>query len=149
MRKTQKIAFVGGTVGVLMAGGVAFAAWTSSGSDTGNVTAGHQVNLSVDAGDVSGLYPTLGVDVPVKVTNNNPYPVTLSTIHYTDAGSSTSAAGCALSNVVVDDPDPAGEILAAHTQGAVHMAHVTMIAGADTSCQDAVFTLNFTATAAN
>lgn len=149
MRKTQKIAIVGGTVGVLMAGGVAFAAWTSTGSDTGNVTAGQQVNLSVDAGDVDSLYPTLTVDVPVKVTNNNPYPVTLSTIHYTAAGSSTSDAGCTLSNVTVVDPDPAGETLAAHTQGAAHNAQVTMVASAANACQNAVFTLNFTATAAN
>ncbi|HET6166626.1 MAG TPA: hypothetical protein VFE07_07335 [Marmoricola sp.] len=77
MRKTQKFAIVGGTVGVLMAGGIAFAAWTSTGTGTGTVTAGHQQDLVVTAGSASELYPTGFRTVDVQVKNVNPYPVSI------------------------------------------------------------------------
>lgn len=148
MRKTQKTAIVGGTVAVLFAGGVAFAAWTSTGNGSGAANAGHQVDLTV-TGDtaVDNLYPTLTVQVPVKIKNNNPYPVELDSITYKAAGSSTDTTGCTVANVNVVDLTAIGERIPANTQGVAHDMAVTMIANAASECQDAEFTLNFDASA--
>jgi hypothetical protein len=149
MRKTQKIAIVGGTVGVLMAGGIAYAAWTSEGNGSGTATAGHEVDLTVAGGDAVGsLYPTLSLTVPVTVKNNNTYPVHLTDITYNATGSSSDAgAGCTASNIEVSDPFSGDEVLAAGATSASHDATVTMIADAASDCQDATFTINFDASA--
>src|SRR4051812_6085784 len=64
----------------LMAGAVAFAAWTSSGTGTGTATARNAQALTVNVTNVSGLYPTGSMNVPFTVTNPNPYAVTLNKV---------------------------------------------------------------------
>jgi hypothetical protein len=150
MRKTQKIAIVGGTVGVLMAGGIAFAAWTSTGSDTGTVTAGHQVNLFVDADEAAtDLQPTLTKQVSINVRNDNQYPVELDSIVFQPGSSSVSGGlgpACSLSDVIVHPISTAADRLAPNGD-VTYQADVEMIANANSDCQDAVFNLNFKATA--
>lgn len=149
MRKSQKTAIIGGTVAVLFAGGIAYAAWTSTGNGSGAADAGHQVDLTVSGGiAVDSLYPTLSVTVPVTVKNNNPYPVHLTDITYKASGSSSDAgADCTVSNIDVTDPFSGDEVLGAGATSASHDATVTMIADAASLCQDVTFTVNFDASA--
>jgi len=149
MRRIQKISIVGGTVATLMAGGIAYAAWTSEGNGSGTATAGHELDLSVTGGDAVGsLYPTLSLTVPVTVKNNNSYPVHLTDITYNAAGSSSDAgAACTVANIEVTDAFSGDETLAAGATSASHDATVTMIADAASACQDAKFTINFDASA--
>jgi hypothetical protein len=130
-----------------MAGGVAFAAWTSTGNGSGSADAGHQVDLTVNSAKaVDSLYPTLEVQVPVSVTNHNPYPVHLTDITYNAAGSSSTAGtDCTVSNIQVTNPFSGDEVIAAGDTSATHNATVTMIADAASGCQDATFTINFDA----
>jgi hypothetical protein len=143
MRKTQKVAIVGGTVATLMAGGIAYAAWTSEGSGTGTATAGSAVTLGVDGNDISGLYPTGTFAATVKVTNPNPYKVTLSSLDFT--GATTTAAGCDASTVTVADLTGLSEELGANGGDHTFAVEVSMSNDATDECQGATFELNYTA----
>jgi predicted transcriptional regulator len=147
MRKTHKIAIVGSTVGILMAGGIAYAAWTSQDSGTGTVTAGSETGITVDATDATGLFPGQSKDILVTVANDNDYDVKLLTLAYVSADSSTDAAGCDVSNVDVDVTFAAGEVVPAGETSDEYTATVTMDDDAAEECQGAVFTLSFDGTA--
>jgi hypothetical protein len=143
MRKIQKTAVVGGTVAVLLAGGVAFAAWTSSGSGNGTVQAGSDAGLSVSASSIDTLFPTVDVDIDVSITNDNPYNVTLDSITWDDVTSSDP--DCDTSSVSsTDDPTATDPIAAGTTIHRTFVVH--MDAGADNDCQSDLFTLGYTAT---
>jgi hypothetical protein len=153
MRKTKKIAVVGGTVGILMAGGVAFAAWTSTGNDTGSVAAGHQVDLGVEVGTATDLQPTLTRTITVKVTNNNKYPVAVDSVVFKSADSSVSGGdgiGCSLDDIVVHPVTTSSDYLAPSGDAGdntTYQADVEMIADASPDCQNATFNLNYAASA--
>jgi hypothetical protein len=149
MRKTQKTALVGGTVAVLFAGGVAFAAWTSTGNDTGSVAAGHQVDLGVVVGTATDLQPTLTKTVTVKVTNNNQYPVAVDSVVFKADASDVSGGdgiGCSLDDIVVHPVTTASDYLAPDGD-VTYQADVEMIADASPDCQNATFNLNYAASA--
>lgn len=144
MRKTQKIAIVGGTVGVLMAGGVAFAAWTTNGTGTADVTAGHAADLGVSALKVGDLSPTQSVTQQVKVTNSNPYAVKLSDVTPDNATITSDNADCNAASVtaakVLDTT-----VLVANTGSVTIPVTVTMDNTANDDCQGATFTISYTA----
>lgn len=151
MRKTQKTAIIGGTVAVLFAGGVAFAAWTSTGTGTGTVGAGAAEGLTVHVVGATDLKPTETVSLDITVDNGNSYAVNLDSLTYNSAESSvTGGNGVAcsvadLSNVdslptIVDRIDDNGT-------SAVHSVDVTMDDDASPDCQNATFNLVFDASA--
>jgi hypothetical protein len=142
MRKIQKISIVAGTVGVLMAGGIAFAAWTSTGSGTGTVQAGTEQGLTVDASDVGTLYPTGTVDIVVSITNDNPYNVTLDSITWDSVESDD--ANCDTSSVTSTDDATASDAIAAGDT-ITRTFVVSMDDDADNDCQGDLFTLAYTA----
>lgn len=152
MRKTQKIAIVGGTVGVLMAGGIAFAAWTSTGSGTGTATAGTDSGIVVDGNDVSGLFPTGSKDITVTVTNSNPYAVDLDslTADSVTVDATHGDAGCVVTDIVTAD---SGDYLASADRIAANGAFITrdltvhMDADAADACKGATFTVSYTGSA--
>jgi hypothetical protein len=144
---TRRTAIVAATVAGLAVTGVAFAAWTSTGTGTATATAGHAQNLVVDgADDVTGLFPTGSVTVPVTVTNPNPYKVKLSSLTFDSA--TTTKAGCDASVVTAPSQSPTNE-LAANNGSATIDVTVSMSNAAANECQGAAFTLNFTATGAS
>jgi hypothetical protein len=143
MRKTKKIAIVGGTVGVLMTAGVAYAAWTSEGTGTGTVTAGSETGITVDADDATGLFPGQSKTITVTVANDNDYDVILRSLSYVEADSDSDQAGCEASNVSVDLPFSAGEVVPVGETSDGYTATVTMDDDAAEACQGAVFTLSF------
>ena len=90
-------------VGVLMAGSIAFAAWTTNGAGSGYVAAGSEQDLTtlpVAASTTSLLYPNGTADVKVKISNPNPYKVLVTAIN-NGTGSILSGDGtCDASNGV-------------------------------------------------
>jgi hypothetical protein len=147
MRKTKKIAIVGGTVGVLMTAGVAYAAWTSEGSGTGTATAGTAVELVVAGNDITDIYPTGTFPATVTVTNPNPYKVTISGIDFT--GATTTAAGCDADTVTVADLTGLSEELDANGGDHTFAVDVSMSNDATDECQGATFELSYTASGAS
>jgi hypothetical protein len=153
MRKIQKTAVVGGTVATLMAGGVAFAAWTSTGNGSGTATAGAAGGLTVHVAPATGLKPTETVTLDITVDNSNSYAVNLDSLTYSASASSVSGGiggdpACALTDLSavqslsgITDRIPGGGTSAAHT------VHVTMDDAAANACQGATFTLNYVASA--
>ena len=124
--------------------GIAFAAWTSTGTGQGTADATSATNLTVTVGNASGLYPTGSNTASFTVTNPNPYAVKLSgadaaTNFAADAGhsgcnvSSLSSAAQSLSDVI-----PAGGTSASHT------VTIAMDNTANDSCQGASFTFDLT-----
>jgi hypothetical protein len=146
MRKTQKIAIVGGTVAVLFAGGVAYAAWTSSGSGTGSATAGSAVDLNVSGDPVSSLYPTVDLPATVDITNPNPYNVTLSSLDFTGATVDLGHSTCDPSTVTVADLTGLSDVVQANGANTITKdVTVSMSNAATDACQGATFTLSYTA----
>lgn len=82
--------------------GVAFAAWTATGTGSGSATAldPNDDNLVVDVTVSDGIYPTGAVDVAVSLTNPNPYEVTVASITddsiSVDGGDLHEVSDCAL-----------------------------------------------------
>jgi hypothetical protein len=75
---------VAGLTGLMLAGGIAFAAWTATGTGSGYAKAISATALStvdVSASTTADLYPgNNGGDVLVRFSNPNPYPVMITAI---------------------------------------------------------------------
>ena len=133
-------------LGALMAGTVAFAAWTSNGTGTGTATAGTAKNLTIAVTNVSGLYPTGTFNVPFTVTNPNSYAVQLSKVQLQTV--TVNNVGCTAS--VVSGPDFTDtDVIAAGATSASRNFSVTMSNAAEDACQGAVFTLTLKALGAS
>ncbi|MGN6252455.1 MAG: hypothetical protein ACTHNS_11630 [Marmoricola sp.] len=150
-RTTKRVAVVGGTVAALLGGGIAFAAWTSTGTGSGTATAGTSTNLRVHGSDATGLFPTGDQTVTVTVENDNPYNVQLNSIHADSFAVDSDHSGCTVANSAVttdsgtygtsaDDISKNGGTI--HRDLLVHMA-----ASADNACKGATFTVTYTASA--
>jgi hypothetical protein len=141
------------TVGALTATGVAFAAWTSTGSGSASATASTAATLTVvQTGSVTGLYPSGNVTAAIKVTNTNPYQITLSSLKATglsvDATHATAGCTPAASTVTIADLTGLTDVLAAGANVTKNMT-VSMGAGSADACQGATFTFTATATGAS
>jgi hypothetical protein len=145
MRKLTKgaIAVTGATV-LAVGGGVAWAAWSSTGSGSGSATSTTSANSTISP-DASGgaLYPGAAKTFTVKVSNPNDYPVVVDTI---SAGTSeATASGCAAGTVTSDLVSGPSGTIAPHATGTYSLtAH--MAADAGNLCQGQTFTLPLTAT---
>ncbi|TWG92003.1 hypothetical protein L615_007500000130 [Nocardioides sp. J9] len=108
----KKAAVVGGTVAVLVTGGVAFAYWTSTGTGTGSAEVGTSLDWTVEIDAVSGtLAPGSGpVEVDFHVTNEsdgvqNLQGAVATVVDTSDPG--CTAADFAISNTSVTTGDVA------------------------------------------
>ena len=146
-------------VGLGIAAGAAYAAWTVNGSGTGTASAASAQGLTLTAGSASGvLYPGATADVDTSVGNTNPFPVHVSSIALdttqgqngfaVDAGHS----GCNLSSLSFTTATNGGsgwDISANSSLDVDAASSITMGAGANDSCQGATFTVYLTAAAAS
>ena len=142
MRTTKKAAVVGTTVAALMGSGIAFAAWTSTGSGDGSASAATDKGLSVSAAPVTGLFPTGTQNQAVTVTNNNDYPVTLDAL--TSSVTTHDAGTCKITSVLNDGPATARIAAGA---GVLYHFTVGMGADSDDSCKLGTFTIGYSSTA--
>ena len=139
--------FVAVVIG-LMATGVIYAAWSTSGSGNGYAKAGTASALTIGAASASttaDLYPGSSGAVKLKVTNPNPFAVRITTVTKQSGGTITSDKGAACNastGVTFTDQtglalDVAGGATSTFTlSGAVSMSNAS-----DNTCQGAIFTI--------
>jgi hypothetical protein len=155
IKLSRKLFFALAAIAALVATGVLFAAWSTSGSGNGYAKAGSASSLSI--GDASAstsadLYPGASGAVKLKVTNPNPFPVRITAVTKQAAGSITSDKGAACNastGVTFTDQSgltldlPAGPATSTFTlSGAVAMSNAS-----DNTCQGALFTIPVDVTA--
>lgn len=100
-RHYRKLLLVPLAAGVALGTGIAFAAWTSTGSGSGEAKSTTSVNSVIAPGtSAADLYPGAVMSVTVTVSNPNPYPVLVTSISAgsSDLVNSTSAAGSVTSD---------------------------------------------------
>ncbi|HEY3464765.1 MAG TPA: hypothetical protein VGL47_06505 [Amycolatopsis sp.] len=143
MRKISKrSAVVLGAAGAVLVAGVAYAAWTSSGTGSGAVTSTTSVDSKITSvSSDHALYPGNSTTFVVKVTNPNAYPVVVNSI---SAGSSDEVGGCAAGTVTsAAVTNPTGTIAPGST--ADYTLTATMDKNASDACKSQPFTLPLTA----
>ena len=150
---------VSAAAGLMIAGTVAYAAWTVNGSGTGSALATSAVNLTLAPGAPSGaLFPTGSADVATSVANSNPFPVHVSSIAL-DTGQGSSGfdvdgghSGCnlgSLSFTTATNGSSGWDIPAGSSVDVDAASAIAMSGAANDSCQGATFTVYLTATAAS
>jgi hypothetical protein len=139
--------------GIIAVSSVAYAAWTATGGGQGYAKAGTAQALTtvdVSATTTATLYPSHTGDVLLKITNPNPYAVTVTTV--TGSGAITSApAACNLSTGVTFTNQtglslvvPASSAAQFTLTGAAAMSNAS-----DNSCQGSIFTIPVTLSGAS
>ncbi len=128
--------------------GVAYAAWTTSGSGTGYAKASTASALTLSdatASTTADLYPGATGTVKIKVTNPNPFPVRITQVSQTSGGSITSDKGAACdASTGVSFSNQTGlalDVPASSSASFTLNGAVTMSNASDNSCQGAVFTI--------
>lgn len=140
----------------LMAGGVAFAAWSSTARNPGRAGAVTAIDLTVNA--VSGtadLFPgTTQGDVFFTITNPNPYPVVFTAMEPGGAITNTTAgdaAACPPSHVTLASATGLSlTVAASSTSGTLTIPNVVSMAlAAPDGCQGKTFEIPMTLTGAS
>lgn len=136
-------------VSLMIAGSVAFAAWTASGTGEGYAkatTAQALTTVDVSASTTATLYPGATGDVLIRIDNPNPYAVRVTDVAGSGAITSDAGAGCdASTGVTYSDQSgltlnvPAGSAATFTLTGAASMSNASA-----NSCQGAVFTIPVT-----
>jgi hypothetical protein len=143
---TARITAGGIVVGAMLAAGVAFAAWTATGSGSGYAkatTAQALTTVDVSASTPATLYPGATGNVKLSISNPNPYPVTVSSVSGNGAITSDKGAACNASTGVTYS-NQTGLSLAVPAAGSATFTlagAVSMSNASDDSCQGAVFTI--------
>lgn len=150
----RKLFAVGAIVGGAVVGGIAFAAWTSTG--TGSATAKAQTAQALSTVDASAsstadLYPGATGDATLRISNPNPYPVQITSVAQTGPVVSDKGPACDASTGVTFS-DQADIALAVPADGVASFTiadAVAMANSSDNTCQGAVFTIPVTLTGAS
>jgi hypothetical protein len=146
-RRLRKITVLSLVLGLLAAGSIAYAVWTTNGSGSGYAqatTAQLLTTVDASASTSAQLYPGGTGDVELEIHNPNPYDVLVTAVAGNGVISSNAGAQCqgATTGVVFSDQSglsisvPAGQTVPATLSGAVAMTNAS-----DNSCQGAIFTI--------
>lgn len=159
MRKAlTRTGAIGLTLGVTLTVGVAFAAWTSSGSGSGTAQSTTSEDSEiVAAAYAADLYPGADSTVTVTIDNPNDYPVVVTSISGGESSlvenSEGAADDCAAATVTSDgkslstgvfQSDGSSVVIAAGGEGTFEL-DTHMIADPTDSCKSTTFTLPLTA----
>jgi hypothetical protein len=152
VRVRHKIAVAFTAVAAFSAVGVAFAAWTSSGTGAGSAQSTHDTPSHITATAVAPeLYPGAASTVQVVVDNPNAYPVIITS--FTAAQSpAVNGGACAAGSVFTDvASNTAGiaqtnttTVIAPHGSGTYALSG-HMIGNPAEACKDQTFPLNLSA----
>lgn len=151
------------TVAALIVGvsviGVAYAAWTTGGSGSGQATAGSAASMTISAGTPStSLYPTASADVASAFSNPNPYKVHVSSVSLGAISVDAGHSACNTASVSVTSPQTNGgsgwdvPAKSGGVNGSLNIDFanaISMSNAANDSCQGATFTVALTATGAS
>lgn len=147
MRKLTKGAIaVGAATTLALGGGIAWAAWSSTGSGSGSATSTVSANSHITS-DTTGnpLYPGASTTFTVKIDNPNSYPVVVTSISDGKSNATGAAGACAAGSVTsAAVTSPGGTIAAGGSATYTLTAH--MDPNAPDACQGQTFTLPLTAT---
>jgi hypothetical protein len=160
-RHAARLAAGAAALAVLAGAGVAYAAWTASGTGTAGAKATTFQPLTVSAGATTALlYPGGSADAVVSITNPNPFPVKITQIGQdttpgkyvssdqgascTDASGSTHPTGVTLTTAT---GTPLASVPANSSAPVTLTGKVTMSAASDNGCQGATFAIPVTVTA--
>lgn len=137
----------------LLSGSVAVASWLVDGTGPGAAKASTVVELTVSAGTpTASLYPGATGDLAARVSNPNPFPVTLTGATF-GAVTVTPLSGqtCTVDDVAVSGPvSLSGITVPANSGAAVTVpGALTMLSTAADGCQGATFTVQVTLSGAS
>jgi hypothetical protein len=137
--------------GLVLVAGVAFAAWTASGSGNGYAKAQTVQSLTTvdaSASTTAQLYPGGTGDVKVTVSNPNSFPVTITGVSGNGTITSDKGAACnASTGVTFTDTTGLSNSVAASGSTTITLSgKAAMSSASDNSCQGAVFTIPITLT---
>ena len=140
----RKTVALGVMIAGLLAAGIAFAAWTATGTGSGYARAtSAQALTTVDVSATTNptLYPGATGDVDLSISNPNIYPVQVTDV--TGNGAiSTAAVGCDASVVAFSNQTGlALDVPPSGTADFTLVDSVSMDAAAGNACQGAVFTV--------
>ncbi|MDS0139492.1 MULTISPECIES: hypothetical protein [unclassified Amycolatopsis] len=149
----RRVLVVTTVVGATLGGGIAVAAWTSSGSGAANAKAGTAAapttgTVPASALTTGPLYPGGPVgDAKILVGNPNPYPVKVSTIVANGTPTGANGTGtCTTTGVSWTAQSPNAPVPAGGSTTLTLTGAVSMITASDDGCQGAVFTIPVTVT---
>ena len=129
-----------GTAALLLAGGIAYAAWSVLGAGTGAASSGTPQALGVSATVGGTLYPGASADVLVTVSNPNSTAVTVQSLAL--AGAVTATAGCTTPGVTVSLPASTTLVVPAGGNASLNVVNgVSMTTASSSNCQGATFTI--------
>lgn len=156
MQSTRKRRLVGGgiTLVVLVAAGLAYAAWTASGTGSGYAkatTAEALTTVDASASAAPELYPGGQGDVVVRIANPNDYPVEVDDI--TGDGAITASGGigtCDTTGVSFTDQTGQNIDVPANDETEVTLNNAASMSNAsENGCQGATFTIPVSLTGAS
>ena len=156
MHSTRKRRLIGGgiTLAVLVAAGLAYAAWTANGTGSGYAKATNAEALTtvdVSAQAAPELYPGGQGDVVVRISNPNDYPVEVDDI--TGNGAITSSGGtgtCSTHGVTFADQTNQNLDVPANGETQVTLNNAASMSNAsENGCQGATFTIPVSLTGAS
>ncbi len=151
-QRAGRVAVVGAVGSSLVIAGIAYAAWTASGSGTGNANARSAQPLTVEAVGPTTIPYTLYPGGPAGaaygyVSNTNPYPVSVTTVTLSDPVSS-SPERCPSSNfTVVSGPITLASPVTIDTNSGQRVTvpdAISMISAAGDGCQNVAVNVTFT-----
>jgi hypothetical protein len=154
MRISRKVAVIAVAVLAFGAVGIAFAAWTASGTGSGaaQATSAQAVTYS-DGTTTAQLYPTGSGDLVISVNNPNGYKIQITDVvgnGTITADAAHATAGCNASSVTFADQHSLTKVVNAATTADVTLtAAVSMSNAANDFCQGATFTVPVSVTAAS
>ena len=96
-RHSKRAAVMSVLLGTLLVDGVAFAAWTATGTGSGYAkatTAQALTTVDVSASTAATLYPGATGDAKLRIDNPNPYPVRVTDVAGSGAITSNAGAAC-------------------------------------------------------
>jgi hypothetical protein len=153
MHMPKKAIAIPVAVGLVVAGGIAYAAWTSSGSGTAAARSTTSLNSVIAPGDnAADLYPGATMTVTVSITNPNSYPIVINSISggSSDLVNTTCAAGTVTSDARPTDAtglvqsDTTTKTIAPNGTG-IYTLTTHMATSATDACKSQTFSLPLTA----
>jgi hypothetical protein len=137
--------------GALLAAGIAFAAWTATGSGNGYAKAqsvSPLTTVDASASTTAQLYPGGTGDVVITVSNPNSFPVTITAVTGNGTITSDKGAACnASTGVTFTNTSGLSQVAPGSTTTSFTLSgKAAMSSASDNSCQGAVFTIPVTLT---
>jgi len=153
-RLSRKGTVVAVLAGMVFAAGIAFAAWTATGTGSGYAkatTAQPLTTVDVSATTAATLYPGADGDVELEIVNPNDYPVRVTGVDGNGAITVDGAhAACNVGSLTFTDQSGLTLDVGAGTSAPFTLAGaVNMGGGANDSCQGATFTIPVSLTGAS